>query len=65
MAARDALVSAIAFALIRCGRHFRTMVRTHDTDEAYNAVAEIIADQIKRSNLDVTQKLPTLPHIAP
>jgi len=41
------------------------MVRTHDTDEACDAVAEIIADQIERSNLDVMQKPPTPPHIAP
>ena len=56
MTDRAALVSTIAFALTRCKRYFRTMVQAHNTDEARLAAAEIIADQIERSNLEVRQK---------
>ena len=58
MTARTALVSAIAFALTRCKAHFRAMAQSHNTDEARSAAAEIIADQIERSNLEVRQKPP-------
>ena len=49
MTARTALVSVIAFALTRCKAHFRAMAQSHNTDEAREAAAEIIADQILRS----------------
>jgi hypothetical protein len=50
---RDALVSAIAFALIGCRPHFRVRTQRHNTDEARQAVAEIIAELIERSGLEV------------
>ena len=65
MTARAALVSAIAFALTRCKAHFRAMAQSHNTDEARAAAAEIIADQIERSNLEVRQKPPRPGHSTP
>ena len=65
MTARTALVSAIAFALTRCKAHFRAMAQSHNTDEARSAAAEIIADQIERSNLEVRQKPPAPGHSTP
>ena len=46
MTARTALVSVIAFALTRCKAHFRAMAQSHNTDEAREVAAQIIADQI-------------------
>ena len=54
MTARTALVSVIAFALTRCKAHFRAMAQSHNTDEAREAAAEIIADQILRSGFSST-----------
>ena len=65
MTARTALVSAIAFALTRCKAHFRAMAQSHNTDEARSAAAEIIADQIERSNLEIRQKPPSRGHSTP
>jgi hypothetical protein len=65
MTARAALVSAIALALIRCKRHFRALAQNHNTDEARAAVAEIIADQIDQSNLEVRQRPSTRGHHMP
>ena len=47
MDARSSLISAIAFALLRCKALFRVMAQSHNTDEARHAAAEIIADQIE------------------
>jgi hypothetical protein len=58
MTPRDALVSAIAFALIRCRPHLRVLAQRHTRDEARQMVAEIIAEQIERSGLEVRQKPP-------
>ena len=65
MTDRAALISTIAFALTRCKRYFRAMAQSHNTDEARSAAAEIIADQIDRSNLEVRQKPPTPGHSTP
>jgi hypothetical protein len=65
MTPRDALVSAIAFALIRCRPHLRVLTQGHTTDEARQAVAEIIAAQIERSGLEVRQKPPARSHSTP
>jgi hypothetical protein len=65
MTDRAALVSTIAFALIRCKRYFRVMAQTHNTDEARLAAAQIIADQIALSGFDVRQKPPRPPHSTP
>ena len=65
MTDRAALVSTIAFALIRCKRYFRVMAQTHNTDEARFAAAQIIADQIALSGFDVRQKPPRPPHSTP
>ena len=59
MTARTALVSAIAFALTRCKAHFRAMAQSHNTDEAREAAAEIIADQILRSGFWGQTPLPS------
>jgi hypothetical protein len=58
MTPRDALVSAIAFALIRCRPHLRVLAQRHTRDEARQMVAELIAEQIERSGLEVRQKPP-------
>lgn len=62
---RAALVSTIAFALTRCKRYFREMAQTHNTDTARSAAAELIADQILRSGLEVRQKPPRPSHRTP
>ena len=65
MDARSSLISAIAFALLRCKALFRVMAQSHNTDEARHAAAEIIADQIELANFEVRQKPPRLPHSTP
>ena len=65
MSDRTALISTIAFALTRCKRYFRAMAQTHNTDEARSAAAEVIADQILQSGLEVRQKPPRPPHSTP
>jgi len=65
MTDRDALIHAIAFALTRCRSYFRELVKTHDADEARTSVAEIIADQIELSALEVRQKPPKRGHSTP
>jgi hypothetical protein len=65
MTPRDALVSAIAFALIRSRPHLRVLTQRHTTDEARQVVAEIIAEQVERSGLEIRQKPPVQNHSTP
>ena len=59
---RTSLIAAILFALTRCKALFRVMAQKHNTAEACNAAAEIIADQIELTALEVRQKPPRPPH---
>jgi len=57
MEVRDRLVSSIAFALTRCKSLFKVLAQSHNTDEARQRAAEIIADHVlERAGLDVTAK---------
>ena len=59
------ILPTVALALTRCKALFRVMAQKHNTDEARHAAAEIIADQIERSNFEVRQKPPRPPHSTP
>jgi hypothetical protein len=54
MTPRESQLATICFALTRCRAHFRAMAQTHNTDEAGGAVAEIIVEQIERSNFAIS-----------
>lgn len=57
---RARLVSVIAFALTRCKAQLRTMAQTHNTDEARQAAAEMIADHVlARGGLDIRPRPPS------
>lgn len=65
MSPRESLIDAIAFALTRCKRHFRVLAQSHNTDEARQAAAKIIADQVLRSGLEITPKQAKAPPRTP